>query len=122
MKTTMMKFLKMRWLFNKRTAQALAWSALLLLVAVVVNVAGIGIVGDIQGWSQWLDAHARIFLIWRIVLYLALGYGWWRIRRRIGGRIAGAEGSARTRARLIRVEVAAVVALLMLEISHAFTL
>lgn len=121
-----MKFLKMRWLFNKRTAQALGWSALLLLVAVAVNVAGIGIVGDIQGWSQWLNAHARIFLIWRIVLYLALGYGWWRIRRRIGGhiggRIAGAEGSARTRARLIRVEVAAVVALLMLEISHAFTL
>lgn len=117
-----MKFLKMRWLFNKRTAQALAWSALLLLVAVVVNVAGIGIVGDIQGWSQWLNAHARIFFIWRIVLYLALGYGWWRIRGRIGGRIAGADGRARDRIRLIRVEVAAVVALLMLEISHALTL
>lgn len=109
-----MKFFKMRWLFNKRTTQALAWSVLLLLVAVVVNVAGISLVGDIQGWSQWLNAHARIFLIWRMVLYLALGLGWWRMR----GRIIGADGCTRGRARLIRVEVAAVVALLMLEISN----
>lgn len=111
----MMKFLKMRWLFNRRTAQAMAWSALLLLVVVVVNVAGIGIVGDIQGWSQWLNTHAWAFLIWRIVLYLALGYGWWQMR----GRIMGNVGTAGERARLIRVEVAAVVALLVLEISNA---
>lgn len=109
-----MKFLKWRWLFNKRTAQALAWTALLLLVAVAVNVIGIGIVGDLQGWSRWLDAHARLFLIWRIFLYLALGVSWWGIRRRIMASV----GSAREGARLIRVEVAAVVTLLVLEISN----
>lgn len=110
-----MKFVNMRWLFNRRSAQALGWTALLLLVAVIVNVAGIGIVGGIQDWSQWLNAHARLFLIWRIVLYLALGYGWWRMRRRI----IGSEGPVRAKARLIRVEAASVVALLVLEISNA---
>lgn len=109
-----MNVLKMRWLFNKRTAWVIFWVALLLLIAVVVNVAGIRIAGGIQGWTVWLKAHAAIFMLWRVLLYIGVICGWLWMRKRILKR----ESSKEAKLRFIRIEIAAVMALLVLETSN----
>jgi len=50
------------WLFNRSLGKALLWTAFAVLVAVGVNLVGIGIVGDVSGWSRWLDDNAAYFL------------------------------------------------------------
>lgn len=99
------------WLFNRRVGMALFWSALVLGAAVAVNLAGIRIVGGIDGWERWLRAHAMVFLAWRLCLYAGTAWGWWWMRRRVQQREAAAE----TRQRFLRIEVAAVVAIVLME-------
>ena len=86
---------------------------LLLVAAVAVNVVGIRIAGGIEGWQRWMDAHAGVFLAWRLLLYGVTVWGWLWMRRRLRARepdrIAGQ--------RLLRVEIAAVVAVVALEAS-----
>lgn len=122
-----MSFLKMRWLFNKRTAWTLLWVVLLVLVAGLVNLAGVRIAGDIEGWTAWLKDHAAIFMVWRIALYAGVVCGWVWMRRRVLSREEAQEkaqekkqegGSKQSAMRLIRIEVAAVAALLVLELSN----
>lgn len=110
----MINFLKMRWLFNKGTVKTLLCMVLLLLVAGVVNLAGIQIAGGIQVWTVWLKAHAGIFLVWRILLYVGVICGWLWMRKRILKR----ESSKEAKVRFIRIEITAVVALLVLETSN----
>lgn len=100
-----------RLLFNARVGRALLWTTLVVLVAVAINAVGIHLIGDIGGWSRWWRAHEGYFLIWRIALYLATGYGWWWMRRRLRHR----EPSPDARLRLLRTEIAAVIALVLLE-------
>jgi len=119
----MMSFLKMRWLFNKRTVWTLLWVVLLVLVAGLVNLAGVRIAGDIEGWTAWLKDHAAIFMVWRIALYAGVVCGWVWMRRRVLHREEAQEeqeeGSRnRSAMRLMRIEVAAVIALLVLELSN----
>jgi hypothetical protein len=70
--------------------------------------------GGIDGWRQWMDAHAGWFLVWRLLLYAVTVYGWLWMRRRLHAREP--EGGARQR--LLRVEVAAVLAVVALEVSQ----
>ena len=84
---------------------------LVVLVAVAINAVGIHLIGDIDGWSHWWRAHAGYFLVWRLCLYMATGYGWWWMRRRLLQR----EPSPDARWRLLRTEIAAVLALVLLE-------
>ncbi|HAY08379.1 MAG TPA: hypothetical protein DCY18_00330 [Thauera sp.] len=101
------------WLFNRRAGLVLLWTVLLLVAAVAVNVVGIRIAGGIEGWQRWMDAHAGVFLAWRLLLYGVTVWGWLWMRRRLlarePDRIAGQ--------RLLRVEIAAVVAVVALEAS-----
>ena len=99
------------WLFNRRVGIALLWVLLLAGIAVAVNVAGIHVVGSIDGWERWLRAHSAHFLVWRLFLYAATAYGWWRMRQRLRQRELGAG----THQRLLRVEIAAVVTIVLLE-------
>lgn len=105
---------RLRWLLNRRVAFALLWMALLLIAAVVANLVGIRLAGSIEHWQQWMNAHAGHFLVWRLLLYAGTVWGWLWMRRRLLAREP--EGSARTR--LVRVEVAAVLAVVTLEISQ----
>jgi hypothetical protein len=98
------------WLFNRSLGRALFWAAFVVLVAAGINLVGISIVGDVSAWGRWLDDHAGYFLIWRLCLYGAVCYGWLRMRRRLSQ-------DADTRQRLIRAEIGAVVAVLLLEVS-----
>jgi hypothetical protein len=99
------------WLFNRRVGVALLSSLLVGGIAVAVNIAGIRIIGGIDGWEHWLRAHADHFLVWRLFLYAATAYGWWWMRGRLRQREPGTE----IHQRLLRVEIAAVVTLALLE-------
>ncbi|SDS20569.1 hypothetical protein SAMN05216198_1431 [Halopseudomonas litoralis] len=101
----------LRWLCNRRAARALVWTVLLLAAAVAANVAGIYFMGSISGWERWLDEVSGFFLLWRLGLYAATAYGWRWMRRRVLAR----ENSSATRRRLLRTEIAAVLALVTLE-------
>src|SRR3546814_5780281 len=48
-------------------------------------IAGSHVVGGVEGWQHWLQAHAGHFFGWRLCLYGATAYGWWRSEeRRVG--------------------------------------
>ncbi|ABI58362.1 hypothetical protein [Nitrosomonas eutropha] len=100
-------------LFNRRTARTLLWTALLLAGAVAANIVGIYFIGSISGWEQWLAEVSGFFLLWRLCLYGATAYGWVWMRRRLVAR----QSDAHTRRRLLRTEIAAVLALVALECS-----
>jgi len=106
-------WLRLPWLFN-RACVALLWILLVVAAAAVVNIAGIHVVGGVEGWQHWLQAHAGHFLVWRLCLYGATACGWWWMRRRLLRR----EPPRETHARLLRTEVAAVIAVVVLEASQ----
>lgn len=101
----------LRWLFNPRLGLALLWTLLLALTAVAINLAGIRLIGNIDGWSHWMRGHAAYFLAWRLCLYTATGYGWWWMSRRLRQR----ETAPESHRRLLRAEIAAVLAIVLLE-------
>ena len=108
---TGLTWLRPAWLFNRRVGIALLWTLLVAGIAVAVNVVGIHVVGGIDGWEQWLRAHSSHFLVWRLLLYAATAYGWWWMRQRLRQR----EPEAGTHHRLLRVEIAAVTTIVLLE-------
>lgn len=88
----------------------LAWALWLLFAAVMVNV-----LGDMQSWRDWVRDHALGLQLWRMGLYAALIYGWWRMRARLLQR------EPENRPRLHRTEVAGIAALMLLEISNTLS-
>jgi hypothetical protein len=106
-------WLRPRWLFNRRAAKALLWTMVLAAVAVGANIVGIYLVGSVAGWERWLAAAAGYFLVWRLCLYGATAYGWVWMRRRLLAR----EDDAQAPRRLVRSEIAGVVAIVALEAS-----
>jgi len=105
--------LRPRWLFRRNVGKVLLWTALLLALAVAANILGIYLLGSINHWQNWLDAAAGGFFVWRLCLYAATIYGWRWMRRRLLARESGSE----TKHRLIRAEIAAMIAVAALEIS-----
>lgn len=106
-------WLRPRWLFGRRAAKALLWTVVLVAAAVGANIAGIYLVGSVAGWERWLAGAAGYFLVWRLCLYGATAYGWVWMRRRLLAR----EDDAQARRRLVRSEIAGVVAIVALETS-----
>ena len=107
-------WLRPRWLFSRRAAKTLLWTAVLVAAAVGANIVGIYLVGSVAGWEQWLAAASGYFLVWRLCLYGATACGWMWMRRRLLAR----EGDyAQARRRLVRSEIAGGVAIVALEIS-----
>lgn len=100
-----------RRLLNPRLGVALLWALLVVLTAAAINLVGIRLIGNLEGWSRWMRGHAAYFLIWRLCLYTATGYGWWWMRRRLRQR----ETSPESHRRLLRTEIAAVLAMVLLE-------
>ncbi|BAW24587.1 hypothetical protein V8Z74_20170 [Comamonas sp. w2-DMI] len=106
-------WLRPRWLFSRRAAKALLWTAVITAAAVVANIVGIYLVGSVAGWERWLAASAGYFLMWRLCLYGATAYGWVWMRRRLLTR----EADPQARRRLLRSEIAGVIAIVALEAS-----
>lgn len=97
--------------FNARLVRALLWTAVIVGAAATINIIGIRLVGDVEGWSRWMRVHSGIFLVWRLCVYGATGYGWWRTR----GRLRQREPSAEAHRRLLRTEIASILAIALLE-------
>lgn len=95
--------------YCRRLAWAGIWVVVLITAAILASWAGIQAVGSQTAWHLWLKSHAVGFLVGRLCLYGAIGYGWWRLHPRLLRR----EPSAR--ARLLRVEIATGTALLLME-------
>ena len=106
-----------RWLFSRRAAKALLWTVVLVAAAVGANVVGIYLVGSVASWEQWLAAAAGYFLVWRLCLYGATAYGWVWMRRRLLAREDQNGADRQARRRLVRSEIAGVVAIMVLEAS-----
>ena len=106
-------WLRPRWLLNRRAAKALLWTVVLVAAAVGANIVGVYLVGSVAGWERWLAAASGYFFVWRLCLYGATAYGWVWMRRRLLVR----EDDAQARRRLVRTEVAGVVAIVALEAS-----
>ena len=106
-------WLRPRWLFSRRAAKALLLAVVIIAAAVGANLVGIYLVGSVAGWERWLAASAGSFLVWRLCLYGATVYGWVWMRRRLLAR----EEDAQARRRLVRSEIAGVVAIVAREAS-----
>lgn len=104
---------RMRWLFNRRTGWIFLWTILLLATAITINLFGIRLAGSIDRWQAWMDEHAGFFFLWRLLLYAITVYGWLWMRKRLRNR----EPDKQACQRLTRMEIAAVLAILVLEIS-----
>ncbi|VFR56243.1 FIG00958347: hypothetical protein [plant metagenome] len=117
MSAVRMTWRPLRWLFSRRAAKALLWTVVIVAAAAGANIAGIYLVGSVADWERWLAASAGYFFIWRLCLYGATAYGWIWMRRRLLAREDqdGTDGQARRR--LMRSEIAGVVAIAMLEAS-----
>jgi hypothetical protein len=98
---------------TRRLALALLCVLAVLLAAATVNLVGISLMGDTKGWSEWLLEHTTHFAVWRGILYSATALGWWWMRVRVLRR----ESNRETRARLLRTEISAVLAVTVLEIT-----
>lgn len=110
----MLNILKFKWLFNRYVGWSVLWIAGLMLVAGILNAIGIQLAGDIQNWSVWFNGHASAFLVWRIFIYSAVSYGWYQMRIRVLTR----EDDSDSKQRFLRIEIGAVCALLLLEITN----
>ena len=105
---------RLPWLFSRRVGVALLFTLLVVVVAAAGSIAGIHMIGGVEDWQHWLQAHAGHFVVWRLGLYGATAYGWWWMRRRLLRR----EPSRETHQRLLRTEIAAVIAVVALEASQ----
>ncbi|WP_110972526.1 hypothetical protein [Pseudomonas huaxiensis] len=100
-----------RW----QTAKRLAATALILLLTVLMILAiclvTIEWTGGVEQWQAWLRQHSSLLRIWRLTLYTALTYGWWRMRQRLRRR--GMTQPQRNRLR--RAEISAVLLMIVME-------
>ncbi|WP_333983606.1 hypothetical protein [Ectopseudomonas khazarica] len=103
----------MKGLRLRHAGLVLLGALLVLLAAVAANLIGIHLAGGIDGWQAWLTVHSTHFLAWRLMLYAGTAWGWLWMRRRVLAR----EPDAGTRRRLLRADLAAVVAVAALELS-----
>ncbi|MFG7103573.1 hypothetical protein ACGYWM_02490 [Burkholderia pseudomallei] len=102
-----------RWLRIPRSLLVvLAMLAALTTVAIIVHVIGVQFVGSVAAWQRWLHAHAWMFGLWRLALYASIARSWWWMRARVRQR----ENSFEAQRRLMRAEIAAVLAIALTEL------
>lgn len=91
---------------------ALAMLLAITIVIIAIHAVGIRIVGNVAAWQRGLHVHAWMFRLWRLALYVAILRGWWWMRTRVHHR----DRSPDARRRLMRAEIAAVLAIVLTEI------
>lgn len=99
------------WNVGRRGVSLLLGVIVLLVFAIGVSLIGIRLAGSTTDWQHWLTEHTRYFFVWRLGLYGITGYGWWRMRKRLQQRTPSLD----LHQRLIRSEIAAVAAIILME-------
>lgn len=79
------------------------------LLALLTNAVGIWALGDVTHWLQWVRSHRAVLTLWRILLYGVIVIAWIPTRRKV----ISAEPNAAIR--LMRVEVASAIAIILIE-------
>ncbi|CAK7053606.1 MAG: hypothetical protein BACD_02591 [Bacteroides rodentium] len=104
-------------IFTRSTMKTLAlgtlWIVAIMAVMILINIAGIVWLGDIQSWESWLKNSAPLFLVWRLLLYAATIYGWLWMRKRLLQREPDATKKLR------RAEICAAASIILLEVTNA---
>lgn len=95
----------------RRTVGMLLMILALVTAAIVINLIGIRLVGDVAGWQRWQQEHASYFFVWRLFVYALTLRAWWWMRKRVLQRDPSPEATHRLR----RAEVAGVAAAILLE-------
>ncbi|WJJ93288.1 hypothetical protein [Neopusillimonas aromaticivorans] len=96
----------------KWLALAVGWLGLLVVLMAGLQALNPHLIEQAAHWQPWVQRHAGVFLIWRLMLYGGIAWGWWRLRRRL---LQQPTIPPDTRKRLRRTQWAAVMALLLLE-------
>lgn len=96
-----------------RAGTASIWAFLLVAAAATANFIGIRMAGNAEAWDLWMKQHSSWFFAWRLLLYAGTVAGWVWMRRRLAAR----ERDRATHLRLLRAEIAAMVAFIALEAS-----
>ncbi|MFS2159652.1 hypothetical protein ACCD10_20175 [Pseudomonas sp. Pseusp122] len=93
-----------------------AWSLIWMFtatfgLAIALTLLVKGVFGDFDQYKAWQASHFIYLLLWRLLIYGALAWGWFKIRRRIARE---AESN-----KLIRCEVLLVFLACVFEANHA---
>ncbi|MDU8489401.1 hypothetical protein RYA07_13415 [Pseudomonas syringae pv. actinidiae] len=106
------------WL--RRSAKALVsftWPVLLTIVLAVVFMTAVAhFFGDIERFREWQQEHYSYMLAWRLSLYAAIGFGWFRLKRTLKQR---ALDTSPVPSGLRRCEVMAIFVVLLFELRRA---
>jgi hypothetical protein len=107
--------MKIRMITNNRFFRFKFWrligvTLLIMAIAIIFNLFGIYLTGGLGNWIVWLADSYWYFFVWRMVLYVALVWGWVTLRRRILAR------EPDSRRRVFPVEIAVVGTFLLMEV------
>ncbi|NLC35488.1 MAG: hypothetical protein GX772_03435 [Alcaligenaceae bacterium] len=109
-----MRALWQRWAGWKWLVLALVWLVVLVLIMAVLPALNPRLIEQAAHWQPWVQRHAVGFLVWRLMLYGGIAWGWWRLRGRL---LEQDTLDPDTRQRLRRAQWSAVLALALLETS-----
>ena len=93
-------------------AHLLFWGVSLSLGAIGLALFTLEGASNIEEWNTWMKSNQAVLLAWRLPLYAATGYGWYRMRLCLMKR-----GFTRHKHhRLLYAEVATIAVLTLLEL------
>lgn len=93
-------------------AHVLFWSVILSLAAVALGLLAAEGTNNVAQWNNWMRTHHTALLVWRLPVYIATVYGWYRMRVSLIKR----GFTFHQHQRLLYAEVAAITVLAMLEL------
>ncbi|MCC8345401.1 hypothetical protein LNN35_21800 [Pseudomonas stutzeri] len=76
---------------------------------------GVSMVGGVDAWRRMLDEAAPLLFVWRCLVYSAMVWCWLWLKRRVIDR----DPSAEARRRLLRVEIAVGLTVVLFELVEA---
>jgi len=82
------------------------------VVAIAISTVMFRLVGGVNGWQSWRTDHYWYLMAWRMTLYVGLVTGWVTLKARFCKQDGG-----RGNKRLHRVEILAVLLVLLIEFS-----
>ncbi len=95
---------------------AFAWPVMLtILLAVLFMMMITYLFGDLEHFKQWQKTHYRYMLTWRMMIYAAIGIGWFRMRSRLKRQYSDTKG----RSALMRCEYLVIAVVVLLELMRA---
>ncbi|RMO85347.1 hypothetical protein ALQ32_200179 [Pseudomonas syringae pv. tagetis] len=108
------------WL--RRTAKSLlsfTWPVVLTVaLAVVFMSAVVHFFGDIEQFREWQKTHYNYMLAWRLSLYTAIVFGWFKLRSALKQRVAD---TSQHPSGLRRCEVMAIFVVLLFELRRVLS-